>query len=72
MKTTLLLAVFVLCLNGAFAQKSVSLTSEEKSIVMDGVVSALRQCINNFGCTYKPGTTITDVVELSETSFEVS
>lgn len=72
MRTKILLAIIFLCFNGAFAQKSISLTSEDKSMLMDGVVNALRQCISNFSGTYKPGTTIKEVVELSETSFEVS
>ncbi len=72
MKSKFLLTIFLSISLYGVSQQSIKISSDERRILMDGVVSALRQCISNFGGTYKPGTTISNVVELTESSFEVS
>jgi len=57
MKKIQVLAILMSLSFSPFAQE-VNLNTHEKETLLDMVVITLKQCIENFGGTYRPGTTI--------------
>ena len=73
MKKVLLLAVMVFSLFGAVKaqEQEIQLTAADKQELMDDVTGALKGLIANFGGTYKPGTSIDHMYQVSDTEARI-
>lgn len=63
--------IFILFIKTVSSQE-INFSSSEKNQLMDVVLPVLQNCIDKFDGQYRPGTTITDVVLLTDTKFKVS